>query len=127
MPTSISDVYRERQNNKNAYDNFACEQEKEIIPNLMDAPAQVDYLTDDESDEGNDFDLQVPDLDELLQEFEKDDDVIQKKKEAFEETLASLKAKGLEKENRQEIESVRNDKIKMFDNNISSQRQQMST
>jgi len=59
-------------------------------------------------------------LDELLQEFEKDDDVIQKKKEAFEETLASLKAKGLEKENRQEIESVRNDKIKMFDNNISS-------
>jgi len=57
MPTSISDVYRERQNNKNAYDNFACEQAKEIIPNLMDAPAQVDYLTDDESDEGNDFDL----------------------------------------------------------------------
>lgn len=80
MPTSISVVYRERQN---AYANFSCEQDKEIMPSLMDAPAQVDYLTDDESDEGNDFDLQVPDLDELVQEFEKDDDVIQKKKEVF--------------------------------------------
>lgn len=33
MPTSISAVYRERQN---AHPNFACEQEKEIMPSLMD-------------------------------------------------------------------------------------------
>lgn len=97
MPTSISDVFRGR---NNAHTNFACEQDKDNMPSLMDAPAQVDYLTDDESDEGNDFDLQIPDLDELVQEFEKDDDVIQKKQETFKETLASLKAKGLEKETR---------------------------
>ena len=63
MPTSISDIYRGR---KNAYVNFSCEQDKSVVPNLMEAPAHVDYLTDDESDEGNNFDLKMPDLDELV-------------------------------------------------------------
>ena len=41
--------------------------------------------------------------------------------------MAALKAKGLEKETRQEIESMREENTKMFDNNISAQRQYMST
>ena len=59
--------------------------------------------------------------------IEKDDDVILRKQEAFKETLGALKAKGLEKQTRQEIESVREEKIKMFDNNISAQREFMNT
>jgi hypothetical protein len=35
-------------------------------------------LTDDESDENNDFEIKIPELDELITEFEKDDDQVQK-------------------------------------------------
>ena len=41
----------------------------------MEQPAQVDYLTDDESDEGT-FELKVPELDDLIKEFETGDETL---------------------------------------------------
>jgi hypothetical protein len=43
----------------------------------MEKPDQNDYLTDEESDEAADFEIKVPDLDELITEFEKSDEAIQ--------------------------------------------------
>jgi hypothetical protein len=51
------------------------------LPELMNAPNKVDYPTDDDSDDNAGFSIKVPDLADLLNEFEKDDDVIYKDNE----------------------------------------------
>ena len=48
---------------------------------MLKAPLKVDYPTDDESDDNVGFSIKVPDLADLLNEFEKDDDVLYKDKE----------------------------------------------
>lgn len=64
MPTDLSDVYKERKCTN--VSNFVCDNRAIDVPELMDAPQEVDYLTDDESDDGNDFEIPVPELDDLL-------------------------------------------------------------
>jgi hypothetical protein len=51
------------------------------LPELMIAPNKVDYPTDDDSDDNAGFSIKVPELADLLNEFEKDDDVIYKENE----------------------------------------------
>ena len=46
------------------------------MPTLLEEPNEVDYLTDDESDDGQDFEVPVPDLNELIQGFELGDEKI---------------------------------------------------
>ena len=77
------------------------------IPEMMDAPLQVDYLTDDESDEGNDFEIPVPGLDELIKEFENGDDVLEREESDLKAHFADLKARGFEKEPREEIKQLK--------------------
>lgn len=42
----------------------------------MKTPLKVDYPSDEDSDENQGFMIKVPELQELLNEFEKDDEVI---------------------------------------------------
>jgi len=72
MPTSLSDVHRDRRNMQTQ--SFACDNKVMNIPELMPAPQEVDYLTDDESDDANAFELKVPDLNDLIKDFEAGDD-----------------------------------------------------
>ena len=81
MPTDLSDVHRDRKCTN--VQNFVCDNREIEIPELMDEPKEVDYLTDDESDEGNDFEIPIPDLNDLLNEFENGDDVLAKEEEDF--------------------------------------------
>lgn len=60
-------------------------------------------MTDDESDDGQEFEVPVPELDDLIKGFEQGDDKIQSEEEAFKTHLADLKARGFEKEKREEI------------------------
>lgn len=46
----------------------------------MEKPDQNDYLTDEESDEGADFEVKVPELDQLIDQFELEDEVVQEQK-----------------------------------------------
>ena len=75
----------------------------------MPTPQQVDYLTDDESDEGT-FELKVPELDDLIKEFETGDEKLAKEEEKFKEHLTDLKARGFEKELREEIKQTKIEK-----------------
>ena len=68
----------------------------------MAYPVHEDYLTDDESDEGT-FELKVPELEDLIKEFEANDDTLQKEEGKFKEHLKDLKKRGFEKELREEI------------------------
>ena len=72
MPTSLSDVHRDRRNMQ--VQSFACDNKIMNIPELMPTPQEVDYLTDDESDDANAFELKIPDLNELIKDFETGDD-----------------------------------------------------
>ena len=100
MPTSLSDVYRNRKNMQ--VEQFVCDNRINKVPELMPAPVQEDYLTDDESDDGT-FQLAVPELEDMLKEFETGDEVLQAEESKFQEHLKDLKARGFEKELREEI------------------------
>ena len=56
---------------------FNCDDRKVSVPEIMDRPDKNDYLTDEESDERDDFELKIPELTELIDQFEKEDDVVQ--------------------------------------------------
>jgi hypothetical protein len=79
MPTNLSDVWRER---KSTQLGTMCLEEHIRIPELLGAPLKVDYPTDEDSDDNNQFSIKVPDLADLINEFEKDDDTLYKEAEA---------------------------------------------
>ena len=62
-----------------------------------------DYLTDEESDEANDFEVAVPDLSELIDQFEKEDEVVQKHHTGIQEDASTEIAKGFQPEKRHEL------------------------
>jgi len=74
MPTNLSDVHRDRQST--LVQNFVCDDKTWQVPELMETPLEVDYLSDEDSDEGNDFSIPIPSLDELIKDFEGGDDVL---------------------------------------------------
>lgn len=121
MPTSLSDVYRDRKNT--SVETFTCDQSTLRVPAMLPNPTKVDYLTDEESEGDNQaFDMKIPDLGELISEFEKGDEVLSTAEEELKQQFADLKALGFEKEVRQEILQVKEQKTTMFNDNISSQR-----
>lgn len=82
---------------------------------------KVDYLTDEDSDEGSGFSIKIPELADLLIEFEKDDDSLFKAAEGVKQVKADHKAKGLEWNSRDvEIKDDKKEKIAHLDSNIST-------
>lgn len=88
----------------------------------MEKPDQNDYLTDEESDEAADFEIKVPDLDELITEFEKSDEAIQQINESIKQHKVELISRGFETEARYDIKNKKGEKQQMLDDNISMQR-----
>ena len=85
---------------------------------MLEAPLEVDYLTDDESDDGQEFEVPVPELDSLIKGFEEGDDKIQSETEVFKTHLSDLKARGFEKETREEIKQRKLEKSALLDSNV---------
>jgi len=83
MPTNLSEVWKER---KNTQLGFTCQMEV-VIPPMMEAPLKVDYPTDEDSDDNKGFQMKIDDLADLINNFEKDDDVIFKEEEALKQSL----------------------------------------
>lgn len=98
------------------------------VPQLLDAPQKVDYLTDEESDDGSGFSIKIPELNDLVMEFEKDDDSLFKAAESVKQVKADNKAKGLEWVARDvEIKDEKKEKIAHLDLNISTQREEWAS
>ncbi len=67
------------------------------VPSLMPAPLKVDYPTDEDSDgDAAGFSIKIPDLADLINEFEKDDDALFKAADNIKQIKAENKAKGIE-------------------------------
>lgn len=91
----------------------------------MQMALEVDYNTDDDSDgEHKGFSVKVPELSDLIADFEKDDEVAQKEKEANKNYKSEMKAKGIQIETRYDIKNTKKDKVNHFDSNISMQREE---
>ena len=88
----------------------------------MPAPLKVDYPTDEDSDgDAAGFSIKIPDLSDLLNEFEKDDEALFKAADTIKQVKADQKAKGLELNAREvEIRDDKKDKITLLDSNIST-------
>jgi hypothetical protein len=74
MPSDLHVVHKDRKST--LCNNFICDSDRFTVPNFLKQPNQVDYLTDEESDDGNGFELKVPSLKDLLTEFELGDEVL---------------------------------------------------
>lgn len=118
MPTNIRTVHTDQLSNMQL--GFNCDDRKVQVPAIMDKPNKNDYLTDEESDEANDFELQVPDLTELIDQFEKEDEVLQKHNDGIKEHAESEVAKGFKPEKRYELKQIKGDKLAMLDKNITN-------
>ena len=95
----------------------------------MPAPLKVDYPTDEDSDgDAAGFSIKIPDLSDLLNEFEKDDEALFKAADTIKQVKADHKAKGLELNAREvEIRDDKKDKVTLLDSNISTQRDEWTS
>ena len=77
MPTNFRDVYKEE--NYQMGLGFCCDTRPAVIPDPMPMLDRNDYLSEEEhdSEDINIFEIKVPPIDTLLEEFEKEDQVIQ--------------------------------------------------
>ena len=64
MPTNMRAVHIDQHNNIEL--GQRCDDRNVFMPELLDKPDVNDYLTDEESDEANDFEVKVPSLTELI-------------------------------------------------------------
>lgn len=124
MPTNLSDVHRDRRSTQ--VHNFVCDNRPWEVPQPLEEPQEVDYLTDDESDDGQEFEVPIPDLSELISGFEDGDEKIQSETEAFKTHLADMKSHGFEKATREEIKQRKLEKSELLDSNITEQRRLLS-
>ena len=122
MPTNVRDVFIKQFNNIEL--EYRCDYRKENVPNLMPKPDQNDYLTDEESDEAADFEIKVPELDDLLNQFEKDDESILQFNEKQKTHVKDLEVRGFEPEARYQIVYEQAERIELLNKNIATQRQQ---
>ena len=93
-----------------------------IMPELLERPDTNDYLTDEESDEATEFEVKVPPLDELVQQFEAEDDVIIKEALQHKEFTQDQLSKGFQPETRYSITDDKSNSIQMLNDNIHNQR-----
>ena len=74
MPTNIRDIFIDQRNNIAL--EYRCDYRESLVPELLKDPDLNDYLTDEESDEAAGFEVGMPELGELLTQFEGEDQAI---------------------------------------------------
>lgn len=101
MPTNVRDVYVTQLNNKAI--QFKCDYRTDKVPELLEKPDLNDYLTDEESDEAADFEIKVPELGDLINQFEKEDEAILQFNEKQKKHVKDLEVRGFNPEKRYQI------------------------
>ena len=101
MPTNMSNVFIDQKNNMDL--GYSCDNRPAHIPQVLDVPDKNDYLTDEESDEAADFEVKVPELDDLLTQFEAEDTTILEMNQKQKAYVKDLVTRGFEPESRHDI------------------------
>ena len=121
MPTNVRDVYIQQRKNLDL--DYNCDYRINEVPSSLPQPDVNDYLTDEDTDDAPDFSVKVPDLQELLNQFE-DDETIKEHNDNNQATLDDMKKRGFEPEQRHEIENKHKERCLLLNSNIGMQRQQ---
>ena len=116
MPTNMRAVFIDQHNNIEL--GQRCDDRPAVVPEQLEKPDVNDYLTDEESDEANEFEVKVPSLTELLDQFENDDEVILKEKADLKEFVREELGRGFEPAVRYDIKDVKAEMIQQLNNNI---------
>lgn len=101
MPTELQVVHKDRKTT--LLNTYVCDIDRYECPELLTEPNKVDYLTDEESDDQAGFELKVPALKDLLNEFEMGDDVLAAREMEIKQHLTDHKSRGVEPELRSTI------------------------
>jgi hypothetical protein len=123
LPADLSVVHKDRKSTMQ--NNYVCDLERYNVPQPLSQPDKTDYLTDEESDDGPVFELKVPQLKDLLNEFEMNDDVLMAGEMELKQRAADLKARGLQAEPREQIILQKAKRTNMLESNIEKQREFM--
>ena len=97
---------------------MACDRKLIGIPKDLSEADKVDYPSDEDSDDEIDFELEIPPLNDLLNQFEKDDIIIAKLEKDVHMKWDDAKVKGF---TLTETETVIDDwesKLKLLNTNI---------
>lgn len=89
----------------------------------MEKPDSNDYLTDDESDDAEEFEIKVPELASLLSQFEKDDEAILNFNEKQLKKVNNLEVRGFEPPPRHQFVNEEAERLELLNSNIEIQRQ----
>lgn len=79
-------------------------------------------MTDEESDDGNGFELKVPALKDLITEFELGDDVLSAKETELKQHFSDLKSAGIAPELREEIILTKDERKDLLNSNMALQK-----
>ena len=124
MPTDLSVVHKDRKST--LCNDFICDADRYFVPMTLDQPDQTDYLTDEESDDGNGFELKVPALKDLLNEFEMGDEVLTVKEMEMKQHKTDLASRGLKPELREDIILTKDQRKELLNANIAEQKSLLS-
>lgn len=75
-------------------------------------------MTDEESDDGNGFELKVPALADLLTEFEMGDEALLAREMEMKQNAADLKSRGLKPQLREDITLTKEKRKELLNSNI---------
>lgn len=120
MPTNLSEIWRERKSVQIGTSGLQF-LDAYRVPNVLPQPLKVDYPTDEDSDDGAGFSIKIPELNDLITEFEKDDEALFKAVESIKQVKADAKAKGIDITTMRDVEikDDKKDKISHLDANMS--------
>jgi len=105
--------------------NLACDPTFEWkLPVPMSAPDETDLPSDEDSDEEEEFEIEVPNLFDLMNEFEKDDEIIHKMNANLEEKKKQAKLKGQKLGPLDEIHDTKEEHFNDLNDKISKTREE---
>eukprot|EP00347_Sterkiella_histriomuscorum_P018462 403345428 len=113
--------YRHR---KNVQNGQACIEFMYQVPNSMSQPVKTDYMQQADDENGNEgldempFTIKIPELRDLMNEFERDDDYLYKRQEDERHEINEKLSQGYELERRWYIKDEFGEKYKAFDDKI---------
>ncbi len=111
MPFQISKLYRERK-------VLNADLKPDNPPKLMEEPEKEDYPSDEDSDDEIEFELEIHPLENLINDFEKDDEVLHQIEKTKDDRKDEAKVKGLKFDDRLEILDLEESKKEILDKNI---------
>lgn len=124
LPVQISKLYKDR---KNLKETLACDLSNANPPGELTAADKVDYPSDDESDEEIDFELEIPQLGDLINQFEKDDITLAKIEKDIQMKRDETKLKGFKLRETETVIDEKELKLKLLNDNIAKQREEWSS